>query len=219
MKSPEKALIVLIAAIVVGFFYFKNKSTRQSAPAVPMETDFLGEPLELPNKPIKIRLESTPAPKSIQSSDLKKCGHFLTSSSADNLEATVLEIKKTLMAEETLELTEYQLRGGDNAEIIVQQTPNEEPKNQIRVFKLAADGFPDRIKKFPNSSDDSQSQLAGALTLGTQKNKIEKYQIIKPQAELRYDKTENKIVRISFLQGKFQLICEEQTCSCQEIKN
>ncbi len=153
--------------------------------------------------------------KALTAVDLKKCGDFLTQQSGNDLNAMFMQIKKRLASVEILELTEYQLRASDQQEIIVQQNPREESKNQVRVFKAGDDGFPDRLKNFPNSDGNPEQRLEGALTLGKLIRKIDKFSLVSNDgAQVRLEKQNNEITRIDFTSGHNQLICEDKLCAC-----
>lgn len=154
--------------------------------------------------------------RTLRQQELKKCGDFLSESSAENLEATMATIKEKFKLSERLVITEYQLLGNQNEQIVVQKIPSESLANQIRVLKTAPDGFPDRIKDFPNATGSLADRLTGALQLGSLQQTIDKYEAHGANGiKLVIEKSENRIQKLNFLMSRNQLICEDFICTCQ----
>lgn len=217
INKKSTPIILIVLAVASTVLFMKNKSMPQTK---------LG-PLVLENEEsvaedIVVKKATPTVLKKMQfsSENLKKCADFLSEKSATNLEQTLQQIKTRFHLTEKLEITEYQLFGPNNEQIVVQNIPQEEMKNKIRVFKTAADGFPDRIKDFPNAAAGSiEDRLQGALTLGRLQLKIDKYQAISSSGtKLDYDKSENKITKINLSQGRTQLTCEQGQCSCERFR-
>ncbi len=218
MKYAEIISVTCLAVITVAalVFFQKHKpidSVQTTKASNILQSDIVG------------RVNSTAstgsgekAPALIEADSLAACGSFLSAASSANLNKTVETILQQSTEKEILELTEYQLLTSDQREMIVQLTPDEEPKNKIRVLRVAEDGFPDRIKNFPNAKGSPEDQLQGAISLGTLQNKIEKYSVNQGNGiQLKFEKSQNQVLRINYSNGRNQLLCEEAKCSCQSF--
>ena len=215
-------VVILIAATIIGVLIFKNKKS-----VAPQITSSNGEVIDFSDPKAKRNLEEqttvyraqNSANKKVVDVELKKCVAFLDYSNGNSLETARQQIKANVQFQsDELEMTEHQLRSAADDEIIVQSNPNEEKKDQIRVFKMAKDGLPDRVKNFPNANLSRDLKLEGALTLGRLVKKIEKFRATTATGqEMFYEIEEGKTVRLSLTQGKNQLICEELKCSCNQF--
>lgn len=225
MKKTNRYLIPIFI-LIVGLSVFMERQAQQSSVEKEKintaETDFLGEPIEKKTEPVLVKAAATKPAQEVKEQSFEKCASFLKvepSAEATQLAAMLSQIKKHYaITNEVVDLTEYQLHTRSNEELVVQHIPTEEPKNQVRVFKTAADGFPDRIKDFPNSGGTEELRLEGALTLGSISKKIEKFKIVNhDRSVLAYEKSNDEITRIDFTSGRNQLVCEDQQCSCHEF--
>lgn len=184
------------------------------------KTDFLGEPVEQKSVSVPVKAAAANPPQQLKVQDFEKCASFLKiNSGGDGLAQTLEQLKSHYgLVNDVIDMTEYQLRTRSNEELVVQHIPGEEVKNQVRVFKTAGDGFPDRIKKFPNSNGSEKLKLSGALTLGEVTKKIEKFKVLNAdRSVLAYEKSEGAVTRVDFTNGKNKLICEDQLCQCHEF--
>lgn len=218
MKLDKVSTVVVIAVIFVttSFLLYRNRS-HKTEPVVEAHNVLQSETVGRVNLVTKTTSGEKP-PAVVVAANLSACGKFLSAQSGSHFNETVKTILQHVSGKETLELTEYQLVTSDQRELIVQHTPDEETKNKIRVLRVAADGFPDRIRNFPRSEGPVEDQLQGALSLGVLKNKIEKYSAADASGSvLKIEKSQNQIVRISYSQGRNQLLCEEAQCTCQSF--
>lgn len=217
MKNRLSFQIVLVlVTVVVGVLLLKNKNP--SAPAnnqISFENSNVGEKT-IQEKEVVVGNQTRGSTQEIKSVDVKKCASFVTTTS--NLDLVLKEITSNISFQPSLEMNEYQLTGPNAEEIVIQEMPHEVPKDQIRVFKMAADGLPDRVKDFPNAGSSLNGKLDGALSLGKLNKKIEKYQALNKEGQqLNYEIEQGRVARISFVKGKSQLLCEEGSCSCNEF--
>lgn len=218
MKLDKVSTLIVAATIIIAVLFFFQKSKSIKPQQIPEAHNVLESVTVGRVNTIAKSAAPEKAPTVIEKADLTACGRFLNNQSALNLNETVQTIMKQSSHKETLERTEYQLISNDNREIIVQHTPDEESKNKIRVLRVANDGFPDRIKNFPRSKGSTEDQLQGALTLGVLKNKIEKYSVMQESGVLlKFDKSQNQVIRINYSNGRNQLLCEESKCSCHSF--
>lgn len=216
-------VVMLIAVTIIGVLIFKNKKS-----VAPQITGFSDQAIDFSDPKAKLNsAEQTTvfraqnsAKKMVVDVELKKCAAFLNYSNGNSLETARQQIKANVQFQsEELEMTEYQLTSTANEEIIVQNNLNEEIKDQVRVFKMAKDGLPDRIKNFPNANLSRDLKLEGALTLGRLVKKIEKFRAITDTGqEMFYEVEAGKTVLLSFLTGKKQLLCEDMSCTCNEFQ-
>ncbi len=147
--------------------------------------------------------------------EFKKC--FKKESHFDNLE----NLKNLLLEQKDysapiLNEENYELVTADNANLIVQHIPQEENKNQVRVFSInPTDGMPDRIKDFPYSGGDVSLRLKGALTLGTIKGKTSStIQNAYDGSMLSLENRDDKIIRLHLITNNFDFECKNQSCIC-----
>lgn len=216
MKLDKISTLIIAAVIILAaiLFFKKNKSAQEQSKNVAhnvLQSVTVGRV----NSAAKNTVQGK-APAIVEAPSLAACGYFLSNQSGANLDETVNTILNQSSQKEILERTEYQLIANDQREIVVQFTLDEEPKNKVRVLRIADDGFPDRIKNFPSSKGSVEDQLQGALTLGTLKNKIEKYSVNQGNGILlKFEKSKNKVVRINYSNGRNQLLCEDAKCLCQ----
>lgn len=228
MKSNRYLIPIFILILGMAIFMQKmasqkTKSSQQNTEIEKVDTtkeDFLGQPVEQQSPPVQVQAAAPNPPKTIVDKEIEKCAPFLKISDQTNLFSQTLDQLKMKygITKEEVDMTEYQLMTKSNEELVIQHIPSEESKNQVRVFKTAADGFPDRIKKFPNSNASEKLRLKGALTLGTLTKQIEKFKIVNAdRSVLAYEKSNNEITRLDFTIGRNQLICEDQRCQCHEF--
>jgi hypothetical protein len=223
MKSNRYLIPIFI--LIAGLALFMAKLAPQTEVKERVDTtktDFLGEPVEQKTAPIQIKAAATQSVKNLKPQNLEKCASFLKTaaeSEKSTLEKTLAQIKEHYqISNEAIDSTEYQLLTRSNEELVVQHIPNEEQKNKVRVFKTGPDGFPDRIKTFPHSAEAEDLRLIGALSLGTLNKKIEKYKTENnDRSILTYEKSNGEITRLDFINGRNQLICEDQLCQCHEF--
>lgn len=218
------ALFFIGVAIAVIFILKKENKKIDiqtvKAPGSPNAPNTSSLPKATPQSGEKKVYDKTPAlTADIYKNDLKPCAPFLENYKSDSLEFVLKQIKKNENFEQDLpEMIEYQLLTEKNEEIVVQKTPSEEKKDQVKVFKIATDGFPDRVKEFPNSTLAVDLKLQGALTLGKIIKEIDKYQALNISgANLFYEVENEKVTRISFTKGKAQLLCEQLSCVCKSF--
>ena len=232
MKKSNRYLIPIFI-LVLGMAFFVQKlaktASEQKAKAKietrekidPTKTDFLNEPIEQTKEVAVVKSAETTTRKNLKTENIEKCAPFLNQTQlaggASILDQALEKIKQHYgITDDRIDLTEYQLRTRANEEIVVQNIPAEEVKNQIRIFKTAADGFPDRIKKFPNYAGTVNERLAGALTLGTLEKTVEKFRTTNAdQSSVSYEKSDGKISRVEYSKGRTQLVCEDGQCACQ----
>ncbi len=214
-------VVILIAVTIVGVLIFKNK--KSVAPQITSDDQVID--FSDPKSKLGLEEETTvyraqnSANQKVVDVDLKKCASFLVYSSGNSLESAQQQIKTNIQFQsDELEMTEFQLRSATGDEIIVQNNSNEEKKDQVRVFTMAKDGLPDRVKDFPNANQSRELKLEGALTLGRLIKKIEKFRAVSDSGkEMFYEVEEGKTIRISLTEGKNQLLCEDLKCSCNQF--
>ncbi len=213
-RGEKLFFIFCIVAVGAYFVKVKNDETNRLSTKVETPTSFS---VPAQNETVIHHDDQLDKQKrTAREQELKKCGDFLSESSAENLESTMAIIKEKFKLSERLIITEYQLLGNQNEQIVVQKLPAESLANQIRVLKTASDGFPDRIKNFPNSTGSLEDRLTGALQLGSLQQTIDKYEAYGVKGvKLVIEKSENKIQKLNFLRGRNQLICEDLICTCQ----
>lgn len=224
MKKTGFALFSIII-LCVSYIYLKSSDrkikTSEQETSVNLTRDFLGNEIPETTQPVLVKSNSNiqnKAEKKINNISLEKCGSYLKEIDTNNFNTVLNEIiKKNNLLEPKLDMTEYQLQTKSNEEIVVQHIPSEEDRNIIRVFKMADDGFPDRIKEFPNANGEIKLRLQGALSLGALIKKIEKLKTKSKHQELMVEKSNNAITRVDFINGKNQLICEDQLCECHQF--
>ncbi|MFZ3230073.1 MAG: hypothetical protein WA160_07705 [Pseudobdellovibrio sp.] len=227
MKNLFKVVSVIIT-IGIGFLFLMQKSNFNSATKNEIHkvdtnlVDFLGEPIEEKTVPLTIKAIATKEvpTKTIKQQELQNCVAFLSSDGSAGFEHVLEEIRQHAQTiNEVIDLTEYQLRTKANEELVVQHIPLEETKNQVRVFKMSEDGFPDRIKKFPNYDASIPLRLQGALTLGALEKKIVKYKAVQTDGRnaFLFEITNDEITKIDFTNGRNQLICEDNRCQCLQF--
>ena len=218
MKLDKISTLIIAAVLIITAVLFpkKNKSAEIQKESTSQAHNVLDSvTVGRINTATKSNV-SVKAPAIVEKSNLTACGSFLANQNGSNLDETVQLILKQSSQKETLERTEFQLLSKDQKEIVVQLTPDEEPNNKVRVLRVASDGFPDRIKNFPHVKGTIEDQLQGALSLGTLKNKIEKYSVIQGNGiQLKFEKSNNHVVRINYSNARNQLVCEDAKCICQ----
>ncbi|MBC7464845.1 MAG: hypothetical protein H7256_02540 [Bdellovibrio sp.] len=230
MKKNRYLIPIFILILGMAIFMEKmavrstNKKSSSEQTEVekvdPTKTDFVGEPIEQKTKEIQVQAASASPAQTIKVQEFGKCASFLKiNSQGDSASQALEQIKSHYdLVKDVVDMTEYQLRTRSNEELVVQHIPGEEIKNQVRIFKTADDGFPDRVKKFPNSNGSEKQKLMGALTLGERTKKIEKYKVVNSdRSVLAYEKSEGVVTRVDFTNGKNKLICEDQRCQCHEF--
>lgn len=215
MKKQElQRTFIIVVLVAAGFFYLQTNKFVGKPGSTNLEI-VESEPLKINIKVDQPNVTEKKINKTIVTTDLKKCGDFLNQQSSSDFDAVLMLIKKRFSSNEILELIEYQLRTDDQQEVIVQQNLHEENKNQVRVFKSGEDGFPDRVKIFPNFDGNLQQRLEGALTLGRLERKIDKYSFTSNDgSQVRFEKQQNRITRIDYTSRRNQLICEDKSCAC-----
>ena len=223
MRTGIKSALIIIA--VAGAVYIttnKQGQTEDANEVKELTTDFLGQPIEQQTQSVIVKAANETnqeIKKEIQTQFLKNCASFLKNEKIQNNEQALEAIKNQYQISDVgIDMTEYQLRTKSNEEIVVQHIPGENFKNIVRVFKTAEDGFPDRIKSYPNAKASVKLRLAGALTLGQLIKKIEKHKAVNSDGtELYYEKSKNEVIKVEFLNGQNQLICEDQLCQCNKL--
>ncbi|OFZ28521.1 MAG: hypothetical protein A2622_05345 [Bdellovibrionales bacterium RIFCSPHIGHO2_01_FULL_40_29] len=207
---------VIFVISLVGVLFVKTNKPGPHTSVHHKNLDFSEGVVRLDSLPETIVRSRKGSIKKIQEVDISKCTGFIDPQK--NYETILNQIKRnTSLQEQKLEMIEYQLLNQDSKEVIIQKNINKAPADQVRVFILSEDGFPTRVKTFPNSRRSLEKKLAGALSLGVVTKKIEKYQALGQSGEQLFIEIENrKITRINYIQNQIQLLCEENTCSCNQ---
>ncbi len=220
VKNNWAFQILIVAAVaLVGTLVLKNKKPAPLEKLKEVSVDFSDPSAKSAAVANSVRVGATnPTAQKVLTVDLQRCAPFLSGGESLQLEDIYQQIKSSMQFQnEVLEMTEYELRSDKNEDLVIQDNSYEEKKDQIRVFKIAQDGLPDRIKDFPNATLSKDLRLEGALTLGRLTKKTEKYQALSASgANLFYESAAGKIIRLSLTTGRNQLQCEEQVCSCNQ---
>lgn len=129
--------------------------------------------------------------------------------------------KKSDFSPAQLQLEQYELVAKNNQKIVVQYTPGEESKNQVRAFNVnKTDGFPDRITKFPQSTGELSKRLDGALTLGKLISKTETTHQAGTAGELlEIEKDQNAILWVRYSEPGLEFSCDKIKCKCTKMQN
>ncbi len=145
----------------------------------------------------------------------KKC--FKRGKKLENIE----DVLKTILQQQdyspaVISEESYELTTSDNNNLVIQVIPQEEDKNQVRVFSISqSDGLPDRIKEFPESNAPPPIRLKGALSLGTMKSKSRSItQTSYDGSMLSIDTKNEKTVRLHLITKNFEFECKNQNCLC-----
>ncbi len=103
----------------------------------------------------------------------------------------------------------------------VQYIPDDEKKNQVRVFEISkADGLPDRIHDFPSASAAVEKRLEGALSLGALVQKTITTQQEGGQGEtLEIEKTKDTTSRVRYSEPGLEFSCDGNKCECFKMNN
>jgi hypothetical protein len=215
MKLQNKLTfaIVFIAILVVFSFYIKKIAS------VDVKNETRLEDLKAPEKATAVTGESAPRAKSEKTTTLsvefKKC--FNKEIKNENFDGAVANLmaQKDFSQPVTSE-ENYELMSAENQPLVVQYLPQEDNSNKVRVFSInTQDGFPDRIKDFPQSHAETSLKLKGALSLGEIKSKmISTTQTAFDGSMLSIDKKDQKVIRAHLITRSFDFECKNQSCLC-----
>lgn len=221
MKKNRYLIPIFILIVGLSLFILKQAPTLEQKKT--NDSNFQ-EQLEknlppLQHKPVRAEDAAGRAALEAKARPLQICAPFLTDQQGEQkpLIKTLQKFRDFYHIDvEALELSEYQLKTNTGESIVVHHDPAEENKSRVRVFKIASDGLPDRVYKFPRMDEAESKQLEGALSMGTVFKKTDKYKIVNHDGTiLLFDRTNDVISKIDFTDGRNQMICENQLCQCQ----
>jgi hypothetical protein len=209
MKKIIFAILGFVLLSVIAFqvlYFFEGKKETEVTEIKSAEI-----PVAIPI----ISKEEIPENKKYLKEEFKKC--FKRNIESESFETILAAIKRQRSFSEPIVTSEnYELLTSDQKEVVVQFIPQEEERNRVRVFKInPVDGFPDRIKDFPNSESSIEKRLVGALSLGQQQSKtVSTTQNSYDGSLLALDITNGRLVRIHLSAGSIDFECKNQSCIC-----
>ncbi len=207
IRNQKKALIFLaisgFAAIIFVKTLLKDKPIEESEKPAPMFTAV-----------------ASAAPERIKGvawqQELQKCFPSADLKEIDFTNLPIFFDKAASFNSPVIEMERYELKTNEDADLVVQYIPSEEPKNEVRVFNISKeDGLPDRVHEFPNSTAAAAKKLDGALSLGKimQKNETFRQEGLRGET-LEIEKSNNAILKIRYSEPGIEFTCNEIKCKC-----